>query len=151
MRFVKWFKRELPPEEQRLQVSEQLGALAKELGVDSPDVVISDTAAILNFLAVLCGSGDGERLHDAGFITQRFATEALEQYAEPEPAPEETLRRLIERGIDIACGAMYARNWKVVSEGLAKLVFLDELAKKVASGEEVLRDRSQESWPDVIE
>jgi hypothetical protein len=149
MKFAKWFKRESPPEKQRLQVSEQLGAIAKELRVDNPDAVISDTAAILNFLAVLCGSGDGQRLHDAGFITQRLATEALEQYAEPEPAPEETLRRLIERGIDIACGAMYARNWEVASEGLAKLMFLDELAKKVASGEEVLRD-SQESWPDII-
>ena len=78
MKLGKWFKRELSLEEQRLQVSERLGALAKELRVDNPDPALSDTAAILNFLAVLCGSGDKERLHDAGFITQRHASEASE-------------------------------------------------------------------------
>jgi hypothetical protein len=147
VKFPKWFKRHAASsEEYHLQVSEQLGALAKEFRVDNEDEVISHVAACLNMLAVLCGTGDKERLLDTGRVATRLANEALEQYSKPEPAPEETLRRLIERGIDIACGAMYARNWKVAAEGLAKLVFLDDLAKKVASGEEVLKGRSQESW-----
>jgi hypothetical protein len=150
MRFAKWFKPQLSAEEYHLQVSEQLGALAKKLSTDSKDEVTRHTAACLNMLAVLCGTGDKERLFEAGHATSRLADEALKQYAEPEPVPEETLRRLIERGIDIACSAMYARNWKVVTEGLSKLILLDDLAKKVASGEEVLKKQTEDVWDDVI-
>lgn len=148
--FLKYFQPELSSEERHLQISERLGAIARELANDD-DEVSAHTAACLNFLAVLCGSEDKERLLYTARAANRWASEALEEYAEPEPKPEETLRRLIEKGIDIACGAMYCRNWEVATEGLAKLMFLDELASKVASGEEVLREQPSDNWPDVIE
>ncbi len=144
------FQRGTTPEDYHLQISDHLGALAKELKVDNDDEVIAHVAACLNFLAVMCGTEDRDRLRETGDIAGRFANQALDQYATPEPEPEETLRRLTERGIDIACSAMRERNWVVVTEGVAKLIFLDDLSRKVASGEEVLKDRSQEEWADVI-
>lgn len=148
--FLKYFWPEMSAEDRHLQISERLGAIAKDLSGDDSDEVIAHTAACLNFLAVLCGSEDKERLLYAARAANRWASEALEEYAEPEPEPEETLRRLIESGIDIACGAMYCRNWKVATEGLAKLMFLDELSQKVASGEEVLKQQPETEWPDVV-
>lgn len=148
--FIDYFRPKLSTEDRHLQISERLGIIAKELSRDGDDEVVAHTAACLNFLAVLCGSEDKERLLYTARAANRWASEALEEYAEPEPKPEETLRRLIEKGIDIACGAMYCRNWTVATEGLAKLVFLDDLSKKVASGEEVLKERPETDWPDVI-
>jgi hypothetical protein len=145
------FRGPVSDEDRHLEISDRLGDLVKKLkplGEDDP--VIGHTVASLSFLAILCGSEDKARLFLAASTIHRFASEALEQYAEPKPNPEEELRRLIEKGIDIACNALVRRDWTMATEGLAKLVFLDDLAKKVASGEEILKDHTQDEWADVI-
>lgn len=150
-RIVNWFRVQRWHGEPHLQIAERLNALGKQVTSNADDDEIAHhVAACLNFLAVLCGTDDDTRLFDSGCILRRFSEEALEQFKTPEPEPEETLRRLTERGIDIACAAIRERKWEIATEGLAKIIYLDELSQKVASGEETLRKQPEVEWPDVV-